>query len=148
MWYMVIRVGRSRGISKRRSAMLGRTMKLFLLPALMTAVSSCDSRRADVEHEVARKVAHERLTQEEALEKVAVILSKRGKAVPEKRKLIDHGDYYTVTPDLPPFRLGGGWSVAGFPLGGYSENLFYGVTRFISLTAELWARNPFLRKEC
>ena len=31
--------------------------------------------------------------------------------IAEKLKVIDHDDYYTVTPDLPPFTLGGGWSV-------------------------------------
>ncbi len=52
-----------------------------------------------------------KLSKKEALEKGRAALLRQHKDVYDKLMVVDHGDYYTVTPELPPFTLGGGWTV-------------------------------------
>ncbi len=61
--------------------------------------------------EDSRGVGKSKLTKEAALEKAKATLSNQNKEFDDNLKVVDHGDYYTVTPDLPPDELGGGWRV-------------------------------------
>ncbi len=95
-------------------------MKLSILVMLGFTLFSCDGKSNVSEmnksgtseaNDFKRGPEKNKLTKEEALEKARTILVKQKKELAENLKVIDHGDYYTVTPDLPPFTLGGGWSV-------------------------------------
>ena len=87
-------------------------MKFIMLLVLGFTIFSCDFKSNSLENNYSeRESMKNKLTKEEALEKAKTILLKQKKEIAEKLKVIDHDDYYTVTPDLPPFTLGGGWSV-------------------------------------
>lgn len=110
-------------------------MKFIMLLVLGFTIFSCDFKSNSLENNYSeRESMKNKLTKEEALEKAKTILLKQKKEIAEKLKVIDHDDYYTVTPDLPPFTLGGGWSVdLNSYSGKNSENLFYRINHFKSV---------------
>ena len=76
-------------------------MNLNIMFVLDFIIFSCDFKSNSSENNYSeRESMKNKLTKEEALEKAKTILLKQKKEIAEKLKVIDHDDYYTVTPDF------------------------------------------------